>query len=109
MSTAEINSDGGFDDERVRLRAAAKIGKACEKKARGPPPGKVEMKWLSRGELVDGHVEWHMLDQRLSSEESWRRVVEQQAAEPRAGPSNRLRTWDLTMSGCKAESPVAPP
>lgn len=90
MSTAEISSDGGADCGRVRFPSVA-IGKAREKNARGPPPGKAETRLRSRDEAVEGHVESQMVDQRLSSSERWRRVGEQAAAEPRAGPSSRLR------------------
>lgn len=106
ISTAESSSDGGVEDEWLR-KLSSNRGKAFEKKARGPPLGKVEMTWLARGAAVDGQVEWQMLDQRLSWAEWWRRVVEQHAAEASAGPSRRVRMWDSMISGCKVENPAA--
>lgn len=45
-------------------------GKETEKKERGPPFGKVEMRWRRQGEeAVEGHVEWHIFDQRWCWEE----------------------------------------
>lgn len=67
------------------------------------------MRLRSRDVAVDGHVAWQMVDQRLSSSERRRRVGEQLAAEPRAGPSSRLRMCVFITSGCRSEKPVAPP
>lgn len=61
------------------------------------------MSWRIRGETVDGHVDWHMWDQRCWSEErEWSSGVTQ-PTEARVHPSRRGRMWARIMSAWRRE------
>lgn len=78
-------------------------GNEREKKERGPP-GKEEMRWRRSGEVVvDGHVEWHMWDQRSWSEERERSSGVAQATAAKVQPSKVGSMWDRIMSEGRRE------
>lgn len=109
ISTADIISDGGDDAGlREKVEACSKTGrgKEREKKPRGPPLGNAEMSLETRGEAVDGQVEWHTRDHNCRREERWWRVAEEQLMEARLGPSRLVRMWESMMSVCNAEKSV---
>lgn len=74
-----------------------KSGKEREKKLRGPF-GKQEMRCRRRGVVVDGHVEWHMWDQRFSSDDRERSSGVTQPTAAKVHPSKEGSMWALIMS-----------
>lgn len=70
--------------------AGSGLVKESEKKERGPSRNE-DMMWRRRGVLVEGHVEWQMVVQRVSFEAREWSWEETQEAEARVAPSKRVK------------------